>query len=89
MCNAVKPVDATIENPVTEMYLTIQKNNTGYFVSYESVDGTYSTTKKYYDTETLSQLDSDNVYVGLFRSRYVKGRLLDVTFTKINQFDDA
>ena len=87
--NAVKPVDATIENPVTEMYLTIQKNNTGYFVSYESVDGTYSTIKKYYDTETLSQLDSDNVYVGFFTSRYAQATFSDVTFTTINPSDDA
>ena len=87
--NAVKPVDATIENPVTEMYLTIQKNNTGYFVSYESVDGTYSTTKKYYDSETLSQLDSDNVYVGFFTSRYAQATFSDVTFTTINPSDDA
>ena len=87
--NAVKPVDATIENPVTEMYLTIQKNNTGYFVSYESVDGTYSTTKKYYDTETLSQLDSDNVYVGFFTSRYAQATFSDVTFTTINPSDDT
>ena len=87
--NAVKPVDATTENPVTEMYLTIQKNNTGYFVSYESVDGTYSTTKKYYDTETLSQLDSDNVYVGFFTSRYAQATFSDVTFTTINPSDDA
>ena len=87
--NAVKPVDATIENPVTEMYLTIQKNNTGYFVSYESVDGTYSTPKKYYDTETLSQLDSDNVYVGFFTSRYAQATFSDVTFTTINPSDDA
>ena len=87
--NAVKPVDATIENPVTEMYLTIQKNNTGYFVSYESIDGTYSTTKKYYDTETLSQLDSDNVYVGFFTSRYAQATFSDVTFTTINPSDDA
>ena len=87
--NAVKPVDATIENPVTEMYLTIQKNNTGYFVSYESVDGTYSTTKKYYDTETLSQLDSDYVYVGFFKSRYEQATFSDVTFTTINPSDDA
>ena len=87
--NAVKPVDATIENPVTEMYLTIQKNNTGYFVSYESVDVTYSTTKKHYDTETLSQLDSDNVYVGFFTSRYAQATFSDVTFTTINPSDDA
>ena len=87
--NATKAVDGTIDNPITEMYLTIQKNNTGYFVSYESVDGTYSTTKKYYDTETLSQIDTDNVYVGFFTSRYAQATFSDVTFTTIDPADDA
>ena len=87
--NAISPVSNTIENPITEMYLTIQKNNTGYFVSYETVDGTYSTTKKYYDTEALSQLDSDNVYVGFFTSRYAQATFSDVTFTTINPSEDA
>ncbi len=87
--NATKDVADTIENPITEMYLTIQKNNTGYFVTYESVDGSYSTTKKYYDTDILSQLDSDNVYVGFFTSRYAQATFSDVTFSTINPADDA
>ncbi len=74
---------------ITEMYLQIQKNNTGYFVTYESVDGSYKMTKKYYDTKALEQLDADNVYVGFFLSRYGKVTFSDVTFTTIDPKDDA
>ena len=68
----------TVENPITEVKLTIQKNNTGYFVSYTDAEGN-TTTKKYYDTEALSQIDSDNVYVGMFASR-----TFDVTYSDIS-----
>ncbi|SDM99759.1 hypothetical protein [Lachnospira pectinoschiza] len=74
---------------ITEMYLTIQKNNTGYFVTYESVDGSYSVTKKYYDTEALSQIDADSVYVGFFVSRFAQATFSDVTFTTISPENDA
>jgi len=74
---------------ITEMYLQIQKNNTGYFVTYESVDGSYKMTKKYYDTKALEQLDADNVYVGLFLARYGKVTFSDVTLKTIDPKDDA
>ena len=79
---------ASNEN-ITEMYLTIQKNNTGYFVTYESADGSYSQTKKYYDPEALSKIDSDNVYVGFFTARYAEITFSDVTFTTVDPADDA
>ena len=82
-------VNTTSDQNITEMYLTIQKNNTGYFVTYESVDGSYSVTKKYYDTEALSQIDSDSVYVGFFVSRYAQATFSDVTFTTISPENDA
>jgi len=74
---------------ITEMYLTIQKNNTGYFVTYETVDGDYSVTKKYYDPEALSKLDPDYVYAGFFASRYAQITVSDVTLTTTNPADDA
>lgn len=74
---------------VTEMYLTLEKNNTGYFVTYETADGSYSKTKKYYDTEALSKIDPDNVYVGFFASRYAQITVSDVTFTTIDPSKDA
>ena len=80
------PADA---GDITEMYLTIQKNNTGYFVTYESVDGSYSTTKKYYDTEALERIDSDYVYAGFFASRNATATFSDITFTTVDPKEDA
>ena len=80
------PADA---GNITEMYLTIQKNNTGYFVTYESADGSYSTTKKYYDTEALERIDSDYVYAGFFASRNATATFSDITFTTIDPKEDA
>ena len=74
---------------ITEMYLTIQKNNTGYFVTYESADGSYSTTKKYYDTEALERIDSDYVYAGFFASRNATATFSDITFTTVAPKEDA
>ena len=74
-------VNLTSNENITQMYLSINKNNTGYFVTYESVDGSYSVTKKYYDTKTLSHLDTENVYVGFFASRYAQATFSEVTFT--------
>ena len=80
------PADA---GDITEMYLTIQKNNTGYFVTYESADGSYSTTKKYYDTEALERINSDYVYAGFFASRNATATFSDITFTTIDPKEDA
>ena len=82
-------VNSSSDQNITEMYLTIQKNNTGYFVTYTSADGSYSVTKKYYDTEALSQIDSENVYVGFFVSRYAQATFSDVELTITNPEDDA
>ena len=84
--NSNTPADA---GDITEMYLTIQKNNTGYFVTYESADGSYSTTKKYYDTEALERIDSDYVYAGFFASRNATATFSDITFTTIDPKEDA
>ncbi len=80
------PADA---GNITEMYLTIQKNNTGYFVTYESVDGSYTMTKKYYDTKALERIDSDYVYAGFFAARNATATFSDITFTTIDAKDDA
>ena len=74
---------------ITEMYLTIQKNNTGYFVTYETVDGHYSVTKKYYNPNALSVLDPDYVYAGFFASRYAQITVSDVTLVTTDPATDA
>lgn len=79
--------NTTVANPMTSVKLTIRKNNTGYFVSYTDAAGN-TTTKKYYDTEALSQLDEDNVYIGLFASRTCDVTFSDISLTTINPEDD-
>ena len=78
----------TVENPVTELKFTIQKNNTGYFVSYTDADGV-TTTQKYYDTEALNQIEEDLVCVGFFASRNADITFKDIEFTTVSPENDA
>lgn len=77
----------TVADTVTEFKLTIQKNNTGYFVSYTDADGN-TTTNKYYGTDVLNQIDKDSVYVGFYASRNADITFEDITFTTIAPEDD-
>ncbi len=78
----------TVENTVTEFKFTIQKNNTGYFVSYTDAEGN-TTTQKYYDTQALSQIEEDSVCLGFFASRNADVTFKDIEFTTIAPEDDA
>ena len=78
----------TVDNTVTEFKFTIQKNNTGYFVSYTDAEGN-TTTQKYYDTEALSQIEKDSVCLGFFASRNADVTFKDITFTTVAPEDDA
>ena len=78
----------TLENTQTEFTLTIQKNNTGYFVSYTDAAGN-TTTNKYYGTDVLNYLDEDTVYVGFYASRNADITFTDIQFTTIAPEDDA
>ena len=86
--NATKDVTGTVENPLTTFKMSIQKNNTGYFVSYTNEAGE-TVTKKYYDTKALEQLDEDNVYVGFFASRTAKITVTDINLTTISPENDV
>ena len=79
--------------------LQIQKNNTGYFVSYTKVDnnGEYildangnkiTTTKKYYDKDALSKLTKGSIYVGVFTSRNADVTFSNMTLNVIDPEDD-
>ena len=74
---------------MTSFILEIQKNNTGYFITYYDEAGNILCRYKYYDPEALSQLDSENVYVGFFASRNARATFSDVAFTTIDPKDDA
>ena len=87
--NATKSVDGTVDNAITEVILEIQKNNTGYFVTYYDTNGDVIKTIKYYDPEALNKLDSENVYVGFFAARNARATFSDVVLTTIDPKDDA
>ena len=72
-------VPGTVEQPQDAFVLSIEKNNTGYFVSYTDAAGV-THTNKYYDTEALSHLEENAVYVGFFASRNATVTFTDIAF---------
>ncbi len=84
--NDVAGIDAP--NLITEMYLTIQKNNTGYFISYEDMEGNVKT-RKFYEPDALEQLDKEFVYVGFFTARNAEVTFSDIRLTTIRPENDA
>lgn len=86
--NAANPPDGTVAEPLTAFTLRIEKNNTGYFVSYTAPDGTV-TMQKYYDPEALSHLEEDAVYVGFFAARNADITFTDISFTTSDPAEDA
>jgi len=86
--NATSDVAGTVSNPVTEMILTIQKNNTGYFLTYSDMNGN-EYTKKYYEPSALEKVDSGFVYVGFYAARNATVTFSDIEFKTILAADDA
>lgn len=73
---------------ITEMTLEIQKNNTGYFITYYDKNGNVVRTIKNYEPDALEQFDKDYVYVGMFASRNASVTFSDISLTTINEADD-
>ena len=74
---------------LTTFILEIQKNNTGYFITYYAEDGTVLCRNKYYGADALNQLDADYVYAGFFAARNARATFSDVVFTTIACEEDA
>ncbi len=72
---------------VTSYDVEIQKNNTGYFLTYYK-DGKAVRTQKFYDPDALSVMDKDNVYVGFFASRNARMTATNIKLTTIDPKDD-
>ena len=82
--------EGTIENELkTTFILEIQKNNTGYFITYYAEDGTVLCRHKFYDPEALNQLDKDYVYAGFFAARNARATFSDVQFSTVLASEDA
>ena len=84
------PPDGTLadEYLITEMTLEIQKNNTGYFITYYDKNGNVVRTIKNYEPDALEQFDKDYVYVGMFASRNASVTFSDISLTTIAKEDD-
>lgn len=83
----------TFKNPAVaelkEFVIELQRNNTGYFLTYYSADGkTILGQQKYYEPKALDQLDPDNVYVGFCAARNMTATFSDITITTIDPKDD-
>jgi len=86
--NATAEVPGTIAG-MTSFVLEIQKNNTGYFVTYYDAEGNILSQVKDYDPDALSMLDSENVYVGFFTSRNARITVTDIYLSTIDPSEDA
>jgi hypothetical protein len=87
---ATKSVEGTISETKT-FHLTIQRNNTGYIISYTDENG-QTQSKTYYhgdDGDELTKLDENNIYLGIFASRNAKVTVNNVSLTTINPANDA
>ena len=74
---------------LTDFDLEIQRNNTGYFITYYGEDGKVIGQYKDYDPAALTLLDPEHVYVGFFAARRARATFSDVVLTVIDPADDA
>ena len=74
---------------LTDFDLEIQRNNTGYFITYYDENGEIINQYRDYDPNALTLMDSENVYVGFFAARRARATFSDVQLTVIDPADDA
>lgn len=80
----------SLENPLTDFRLRIQRNNTGYYLRYLDKDNKVIKEVRYYDLErnSLTQIDKDNIYVGFFASRNARITVSNIDLKTITPADD-
>ena len=84
--------DITDLNVQTTFHMTLQRNNTGYFLSYTNAKTGETVTNKYYhgkDGDELTRLDAENIYVGFFASRTAAISVTNAVLTTIDPTQDA
>ena len=81
----------TQEGALTTFHLSIQRNNTGYILSYLNEEGEVIYKKLYYDLEktALTSIDKEHIYLGFFASRNARITVTDVELTTIHPEEDA
>ena len=93
--NETKPTGTLGEKALkTEFTFEIERNNTGYYVSYITFDkdgNEQKETRRFYDIErtALTQIDPDNIYVGFYAARNAKVTVTNCTLTTSDPATDA
>ncbi|MCM1535500.1 MAG: LysM peptidoglycan-binding domain-containing protein [Clostridium sp.] len=88
----VKAYSITNSGTQTTFHMTLQRNNTGYFLSYTDQNGVTTTKKFYHDDEggdELTKLDPNNIYVGFYASRTIKVSVKNAKLTIVSPENDA
>lgn len=85
--NSTAALDGTIKK-LTTFVFELQRNNTGYFMTYYDESGNIVGQQKFYDPKALSKLDTDKVFAGFFAARNVNVEVSNVTLTTIAPKDD-
>ena len=73
----------------TDFILEIQKNNTGYFVTYYDENGQVIGQYKDYDPNALNWIDKEYDYVGFFAARNARVTFTDIVLEEIDPASDA
>lgn len=73
----------SLDGALSDFVLEVQRNNTGYFLSYYDLDGKLIKQNKTYEPDALNQLDSEFIYAGFFTAREMDATFSDVTL-KVN-----
>ncbi len=77
---------------LTTFHLELQRNNTGYILTYKDKDGNVVMSETFYhgdDGDELTKIDKNNIYVGFFASRNATISVKNVELTTIHPDDDA
>ncbi len=84
-------VDMHSVGEVTTFHLSVQRNNTGYIVSYRNAEGQEASKLYYHGTngDELTQLDNDTIYAGFFAARNAKIAMRNVKLEIIAPQEDA
>ncbi len=85
--NYTNKPDGTIAD-ITDFVMEIQRNNTGYFLTYYDKSGNIIGQQKNYEPKAQSHLDTDNVYVGFFAARNARITVSNAKFSTISPAND-
>lgn len=88
--NFTNDVDMHNLTKATTFHLSIQRNNTGYIVSYTNTEGR-TTSQTYYhedDQDELTRLDKDKIYVGFYAARNAKVQVRNVELYVVSPQED-